>query len=90
MRTPLTCHFTKQQDSLSTSLLQMSEALLQQQIEQAKDAITKAQAAYDEADNRERAVCAQLLLADQKTLEQLREPELIQLRAAAGTSTCRP
>ena len=90
MRTCLACRFTKHRDSLSTSTLQMSEAFLQQQIEQAKAAVTKAQAAYDEANDREKAVCAQLLLADQKTLEQLRETELIQLRAAAGNSTCRP
>ena len=67
----------------------MSETLLRQKIDQAEAAVTKAQGAYDEANDREKAVCAQLLLADKKALEQLREEALIQLRAATGDSSQR-
>lgn len=72
----------------------MSKALLRQKIEQAEATVTKAQAAYDEANDREKAVSAQLLLADKKALEQLREEALmlgeealIQLHATTGDSS---
>ncbi len=62
----------------------MSEAALQQETEQAKADVVKAQAAYDEAPGGNKTLCAQLLLAKESALAQLREEKLIQRRAATG------
>ena len=64
--------------------LQLSEAALQQKIDQAEAAVTRAHAAFDQADHGDRAIYAQLLLAEKKALEQLREQALLQLRAATS------
>ncbi|DBB05698.1 TPA: hypothetical protein ACH3X1_012307 [Trebouxia sp. C0004] len=62
----------------------MSEAGLEQRLRQAEAAVVKAQAAYDTAHNGSKTLCGQLLLAKEKTLEQLVEEKLIQLRTATG------
>ena len=63
---------------------QMSEAGLEQRLRQAEAAVTKAQAAYDTADDESKTLCGQLLLTNEKALGQLREEKLIQLRTATG------
>ena len=54
-------------------------------IKQAEAAVARAQSVYDEAaPDSFRDSCLQLLLAKEKALEQLREEDLLQQRAAAG------
>ena len=68
---------------------------LKLKIEQAEAAATRAQQVYDAAEpGSVRDACLQLLLAkeasllaDKKALEQVREKELLQQRAAAGVTT---
>ena len=68
------------------------EAKLNLKIEQAEAAVARAQKMYDEAEPGSfKDSCLQLLLADkasllakEKALEQVREKELLQQRAAAG------
>ena len=68
------------------------EAKLNLKIEQAEAAVARAQKVYDEAEpGSSKDSCIQLLLADkasllakEKALEQVREKELLQQRAAAG------
>ncbi len=68
------------------------EAKLNLKIEQAEAAVARAQKVYDEAEpGSSKDSCLQLLLADKaslladkKALEQVREKELLQQRAAAG------
>ena len=68
------------------------EAKLKLKIEQAEAAVARAQKVYDEAEpGSSKDSCLQLLLADkasllakEKALEQVREKELLQQRAAAG------
>jgi hypothetical protein len=62
----------------------MSEKAVEEEIKQAKAAVAKAQTAYDEADDENRTLCFQLLLAEKNALAQLREERLIQQRAATG------
>lgn len=62
----------------------MTEAVIEQKLLQAEAAVATAQAAYEAADDGSRTLCGQLLLAEKKALEQLREEKLIQLRAATG------
>ncbi len=58
---------------------------LKLKIEQAEAAVAHAQKVYDGADpGSVKDSCLQLLLADKKALEQLREKDLLQQRAAAG------
>jgi len=58
---------------------------LKLKIEQAEADVAHAQKVYDGADpGSVKDSCLQLLLADKKALEQLREKELLQQRAAAG------
>ncbi len=56
---------------------QMSEAGLEQRLQQAEAAVVKAQAAYDTAHDGSKTLCGQLLLAEMKALEQLMEEKLI-------------
>ena len=68
------------------------EAKLNLKIEQAEAAVARAQKVYDEAEpGSSKDSCLQLLLADKaslladkKALEQVREKDLLQQRAAAG------
>lgn len=61
---------------------------LKLKIEQAEAAAARAQQVYDAAEpGPVRDACLQLLLAKEKALEQLREKELLQQRAAAGATT---
>ena len=61
---------------------------LKLKIEQAEAAAARAQQVYDAAEpGSVRDACLQLLLAKEKALEQLREKELLQQRAAAGATT---
>ncbi len=68
------------------------EAKLKLKIEQAEAAVARAQKVYDEAEpGSVKDSCLQLLLAkeasllaDKKALEQVREKDLLQQRAAAG------
>ena len=61
---------------------------LKLKIGQAEAAVAHAQKAYDEAEpGAVKNSCLQLLLAKEKALEQLREKDLLQQRAAAGV-TC--
>jgi len=61
------------------------EAKLKLKIEQAEAAVARVQKVHDEAEpGSSKDSCLQLLLADKKALEQLREKELLQHRAAAG------
>ena len=68
---------------------------LKLKIEQAEAAVARAQQVYDAAEpGSVRDSCLQLLLAkeasllaDKKALEQVREKELLQQRAAAGVTT---
>ena len=61
---------------------------LKLKIEQAEAAAARAQQAYDAAEpGSVRDSCLQLLLAKEKALEQVREKELLQQRAAAGVTT---
>ncbi len=54
-------------------------------IEQAEAAVARAQKLYDEAEpGSSKDSCLQLLLAEKKALEQVREKDLLQQRAAAG------
>ncbi len=54
-------------------------------IEQAEAAVARAQKLYDEAEpGSSKDSCLQLLLAEKKALEQVRENDLLQQRAAAG------
>ena len=62
---------------------QMSEAGLEQRLQRSEAAVVKAQAAYDKAHDGSKTLCGQLLLAEKKALEQLRE-KLIQKRTATG------
>ena len=62
----------------------MSEAGLEQRLRQAEAAVSKAQAAYDTAQDGSKTLCGQLLLAEKKALEQLMEEKLIQQRIATG------
>ncbi len=62
----------------------MSEAGLEQRLQQAEAAVVKAQAAYDKAHDGSKTLCGQLLLAKEKALEQLMEEKLIQRRTATG------
>ena len=55
----------------------MSEAGLEQRLQQAEAAVVKAQAAYDTAHDGSKTLCGQLLLAEMKALEQLMEEKLI-------------
>ena len=58
---------------------------LKLKIEQAEADVAHAQKVYDGADpGSVKDSCLQLLLADKKALEQLREKDLLQQRAAAG------
>ncbi len=77
----------------------MAEAALQTKVEEAEDAVVKADAAvakaqkaFDEAVGDNRALCGQLLVAEKNglvaeknALIQLREQELIQQRASTGS-----
>ena len=57
-------------------------------IEQAEAAVARAQKLYDEAEpGSSKDSCLQLLLAEKKALEQVREKDLLQQRAAAGVTT---
>ncbi len=61
------------------------EAKLKLKIEQAEAAVARVQKVYDEAEpGSSKDSCLQLLLAEKKALEQVREKELLQQRAAAG------
>ncbi len=61
------------------------EAKLKLKIEQAEAAVARVQKVYDEAEpGSSKDSCLQLLLAEKKALEQVREKELFQQRAAAG------
>ena len=61
---------------------------LKLKIEQAEAAAARAQQAYDEAEPGSfKDSCLQLLLAKEKALEQVREKDLLQQRAAAGVTT---
>ena len=61
---------------------------LKLKIEQAEAAAARAQQVYDAAEPGSiRDSCLQLLLAKEKALEQVREKELLQQRAAAGVTT---
>ncbi len=61
------------------------EAKLKLKIEQAEAAVARVQKVYDEAEpGSSKDSCLLLLLAKEKALEQLREKELLQQRAAAG------
>ena len=54
-------------------------------VEQAEAAVARAEKVYDEAERGSvKDSCLQLLLAKEKALEQLREKDLLQQRAAAG------
>jgi len=54
-------------------------------IELAEAAVARAQELYDEAEpGSSKDSCLQLLLAEMKALEQVREKDLLQQRAAAG------
>ncbi len=58
---------------------------LKLKIEQAEADVAHAQKVYDGADpGSVKDSCLQLLLADKKALEQLREKDVLQQRAAAG------
>ena len=60
---------------------------LKSKIEQAEAAVARAQKDYEEADpGSSKDSCLQLLLAKEKALEQVREKDLLQQRAAAGAS----
>ena len=75
----------------------MSEAGLEQRLRQAEAAVVEAQAAYDTAHDGSKALCGQLLLAEKKAREQLKEKKLFQQHTASGDThtgflhmTCRP
>lgn len=54
-------------------------------VEQAEAAVARAEKVYDEAEHGSvKDSCLQLLLAKEKALEQVREKDLLQQRAAAG------
>ena len=58
---------------------------LMSKVELAEAAVTRAEKVYDEAEpGSVKDSCLQLLLAKEKALEQLREKDLLQQRAAAG------
>ena len=58
---------------------------LKLKVEQAEAAVARAQKVYDEAvPGSSKDSCLQLLLAKEKALEQVREKDLLQQRAAAG------
>ncbi len=58
---------------------------LKLKVEQAEAAVARAQKVYDEAEpGSSKDSCLQLLLAKEKALEQVREKDLLQQRAAAG------
>jgi len=58
---------------------------LKLKIEQAEAAVARAQKVYDESEpGPVKHSCLQLLLAKEKALEQVREKDLLQQRAAAG------
>ncbi len=63
----------------------MAEAALQQEIEEAKAAVVEAQAALKGADDANKTLYGQLLLAKENALAQLREKELIQQRLSTGS-----
>ncbi len=61
---------------------------LNSKIEQAEAAAARAQQVYDEAEpGSVKDSCFKLLLAKEKALEQVREKDLLQQRAAAGVTT---
>ncbi len=61
---------------------------LKLKIEQAEAAVAHAHNVYDEAEPGSfKDSCLQLLLAEKKALEQVREKDLLQQRAAAGVTT---
>ncbi len=58
---------------------------LKLKIEQAEAAVARAHQLYEEAEpGAVKDSCLQLLLAEKKALEQVREKDLLQQRAAAG------
>jgi len=63
----------------------MSEAALEEEVRQAKDAVTEAEAAYVKADGESKSQLFQMYMVKAKALEQLREEVLMQQRAVAGT-----
>jgi len=63
---------------------QMSEAGLEARLRQAEAAVIEARAEYQTAHEESKTLCGQLLLAEQKVLEQLMEEKLIQQRTATG------
>ncbi len=62
----------------------MSEAALEEEVRQAKDAVTEADAAYAKADGESKSQLFQMYMVKAKALEQLREQVLMQQRAVAG------
>ncbi len=77
-----TCRLTAHLSSLP---LQMAEAALQQEILEAKTAVKEAEAALKVADDDNKTLYVQLLLAKENALAQLRDKELIQQRASTGS-----
>lgn len=65
----------------------MSGEQLKLDNKQAKAAVARAQKVYNEAEPGSVQGNCLLLLAEHKALEQLRDEELLQLRAAAGVTT---